>query len=208
MSGIWILKQSFNLSRGIGRLMAFGLALCALSVAGSAMTIKPATAQNQDQKRVAAQSKFDEGEKLKVEGSDESLRSALKEYEEALQLWREVNDPEKVALTLDQMGVVYLGLEEFQKGLEYFKKALSFYEQNSGDIDEEMKVAKSATKTGEVNGKFMTQWMIAAAYLELGEEEKAKDYIKSSLYDMMGENEKSLNSRKKADETSTPSQRP
>ncbi|MBO0799330.1 MAG: hypothetical protein J2P31_10970, partial [Blastocatellia bacterium] len=62
MSGkVWILKQSFNLRRGIGRRLALGLALCALSVAVNAVAIKPATAaQAQDQKRVAAQSKFDE----------------------------------------------------------------------------------------------------------------------------------------------------
>jgi hypothetical protein len=86
-----MLKQSFNPSRGIGLLLAVGLALLALPGAGNAMAIKSASAQSQDQKRVAAQSKFDEGESLSWRGTEESLRSALKKYEEALALWQAIS---------------------------------------------------------------------------------------------------------------------
>jgi tetratricopeptide (TPR) repeat protein len=46
----------------------------------------------------------------------ESLRSALKKYEEALPLWRSVNDRAKEAKTLHNIGDVYDSLGEKPQG--------------------------------------------------------------------------------------------
>ena len=72
-SKVWILKLSLNLSSGIRRWLAFGLAFCALSGVGNPLVIKFVSAQAQDQNRVAAQSKFDEGEALQKQRTAESL---------------------------------------------------------------------------------------------------------------------------------------
>jgi tetratricopeptide (TPR) repeat protein len=123
VSKVWIHKLSINLSGGIGRSLALVLAFCALAVAGSPLVIKSVSAQSQDQNRVAAQRKFDEGEALRKQRTAESLRSALKKYEEALPLWRSVNDRAKEAETLYNIGVAHSSLEGFQRALDYFNIA-------------------------------------------------------------------------------------
>ena len=105
---VWIHKSSFNLSRGNGRRLAviltFGLLLVA-GMLGSDATADShlVTAQAQDQNRPAAWKKFEEGEALRKQGTAESLRLAIKKYEEALPLFRAVGARLEEALTLNNI---------------------------------------------------------------------------------------------------------
>src|SRR5687768_17506906 len=103
---VWIRKLSFNLSRVISRRLAAPLTFSLLLSAGNPLTVIEGmressvsgashlmSAPAQDQNRVAAQKKFEEGEALRAQGTAESLRLAVKKYEEALPLWRRIGDP-------------------------------------------------------------------------------------------------------------------
>jgi tetratricopeptide (TPR) repeat protein len=215
MSGkVWMLKQSFNPSRVIGLWLAFGLALCALSGAGNPMAIKSVSAQAQDQNRVAAQSKFDEGEALRKQGTAESLRSALKKYEEALPLWRTVNDRAKEAETLYNIGDVYYSLGENQKALDFYNQSLLQLYRAGGDRAVEAQTLHN----------------IGLVYISLSENQKALGYFNQALplyraagdsrgeaqtltnigkvYNSLGEKRKALDFHKRAAEVSARGRRP
>ena len=212
-SKVWILKLSLNLSSGIRRWLAFGLAFCALAGVGNPLAIKFVSAQAQDQNRVAAQSKFDEGEALQKQGTTESLRSALKKYEEALPLWRSVNDRAKEAETLHNIGYVYHSLFEIQKALNYLNQSLTLYR-----------------KAGDRHGEANVLNTIGGVYGSLGENRKALDFYNRALplwravgdssgeaktlnnigdvYDSLGEKQKALDFHNQAAEVSARSRRP
>src|SRR5262249_31069764 len=97
MRKVWIHKLSFKLNRWMGWRLAVSLAFCLFLGAGMQESRATAdwrliSAPAQDQKRLAAQRKFEEGESLRKQGKPESIRLAVKKYEEALQLWRDIGD--------------------------------------------------------------------------------------------------------------------
>src|SRR5262245_43727328 len=111
----WIHKSSFNLSRGIGWRMAASLTFGLLLVAGmresrASSDSRFASAPAQEQTLIAARRKFHEGESLRKQGTEVSLRLAVKKYEEALLLWRAI-------------GSLYESLGEKQKALEFYAQA-------------------------------------------------------------------------------------
>ena len=81
-------------------------------------TIKAQTNQAADQ-AVA------EAAKLQMQGTAEALRSAIKKYEEALAIWRELGDKTKEASMLKEIGAIYLQLGEANRSLEYLNQALT-----------------------------------------------------------------------------------
>jgi hypothetical protein len=98
----------FKLSRRIGLRLTVILTFGLLSVSGNPLKAvdgrQPvermehelaAPAQKWD--RRAAQKKFEEGEEFRNQGTAESLRQALKKYEEALLLWRDIGDLNGIA---------------------------------------------------------------------------------------------------------------
>ena len=108
---VWAQRFSFNLSREVGWRLAvgftFGLFLGAVThespgAAGSQFMTPPA----QDQNRNAAQRKLEEGEALREQGTAESLRLALKKFEEALLLCRSIADRQGEAVMLVVLQVV------------------------------------------------------------------------------------------------------
>src|SRR5262249_44347763 len=73
----------------------------------------------QDRNKSAAERKFEEGESLRSQGTPESLRLAVKKYEEALLLWRAIGDRSGEATTLSNIGEVYDSFGEKQKALDF-----------------------------------------------------------------------------------------
>src|SRR5688572_16392260 len=107
---VWTHRLSSHVNRAVrGRLTAI-LAL-SLLVGGvtqgsrSAGASQLASAQAQDRSGVAARKKFDEGEALQDQGTAESLRLAVRKYEEALSLWRAIGDRRSEAITLNNIGL-------------------------------------------------------------------------------------------------------
>ena len=131
-------ELSFKFSRGIGRRLAASLAVGLLLVAGMRESRADAnshsvSASAQDQKRLAAQKKFDEGEALSEQRTAESLRLALKKYEAALLLWRFAGGArDGEARTLEKMGLVYFSLGEPRKALDLLTQALTI-QREAGD---------------------------------------------------------------------------
>jgi hypothetical protein len=102
---VWIHRLPFNLSREIGWRLAGPLTFSLFFGAGIQLSCAAANSQfvsapTQKQRRITAQGKFDEGLALHKQGTVESARLAVKKYEEALQLWRAVDDRHQEALTL------------------------------------------------------------------------------------------------------------
>ena len=168
-------KLFFKLSRGIGLRLAVILTFGLLSVSGNPLKAvegrQPAESMDhelaapaQKRDRRAAQKKFEEGEELRNQGTAESLRQALKKYEEALQIWRDADDPNGVAKTLNSVGFVYNSLGDLRKALDYYSQALQ------------------ANRTaGNRNGEAVTLGNIGSVLDLLGEKQKAVDFYSQAL---------------------------
>ncbi|NJL68434.1 MAG: tetratricopeptide repeat protein [Microcoleus sp. SM1_3_4] len=53
--------------------------------------------------------------------------AALKTFEQVLATIRQINYPQAEAATINQIGLVYNNLGEFQKALSYYRQALTFF---------------------------------------------------------------------------------
>jgi CHAT domain-containing protein/Tfp pilus assembly protein PilF len=157
---------------------------------------QPATTQP-DPTRAEADKLTKEGLQLYKQGSAESLLAAKKKWEQALVLWRELDDKERQATTLVLTGRVYSDLGEKQKALEFYNQALPLHRA----ID---------NKKGEAT----TLNNIGLVYSDLGEKQKALEFYNralplrraagdrggeattlnniGSVYDALGEKQKSL----------------
>src|SRR5262245_25733589 len=121
---VWVQRLPFNPSRkirwGLAVSLTFGLQF------GAGMRESPAIADSrypstpaQGRSGVTARRIFDEGETLQDQGTAESLRLAVKKYEEALSLWRAIGDRRSEAKTLNNIGLVYYSLGDNQKALDF-----------------------------------------------------------------------------------------
>jgi CHAT domain-containing protein/Tfp pilus assembly protein PilF len=118
----------------------------------------------EDEKRIAAERAYAEGERLRAQGSEESLHQALAAYETALPLWRDLDSPRERANTLMNMGEVYFVLGEVRKHLEYNEQALPLRR----DLGDRRGVAAALNN-------------IAVSYVYLGELQKGVDYYNQAL---------------------------
>ena len=107
---------------------------------------------------------FEEGMKLYQERSAESLRQAIQKWQEALSLYRVLNDKKNEAKTLVWIGFVYNSLGEKQKALDFYNQALPIF-RTVGDRSME------ATTLNNIGG----------VYDDLGEKQKALDYYNQAL---------------------------
>jgi CHAT domain-containing protein/tetratricopeptide (TPR) repeat protein len=117
-----------------------------------------------DNKRVAARSANDEGERLQKQGTAESLSKAIVKYEEALSLWRSLGDRSGEAGTLNSAAQVFNSLGEKQKALDYFQQALSLWKE-----------------VGDGKGQAIALSGIGAVHYTLGDHHQALGYLKQSL---------------------------
>ena len=124
--------------------------------------LRPGTAKDRD--RIAAQRTFTEAEQLRGQGTAQSLQKAIEKYNEALPLFRKVEDREGEATTLNLIGVRYWELGDNQKALEYYSKALPLW-RSLGNQKEE----------GQVLHNFGT------AYWQSGDSQKALEYYSQAL---------------------------
>ena len=105
-----------------------------------------------------------EGLRLLQEGSAESLRKAIGQFEKALELARSAQAKDKQALSLLALGRLYSALGEKQKALDYFNQALPL-----------------RRAVGDRGGEATTLNNIGAVYSALGEKQKALDYYNQAL---------------------------
>ncbi|MFM6623182.1 MAG: tetratricopeptide repeat protein, partial [Dolichospermum sp.] len=107
---------------------------------------------------------FNEGMKLYQQGTADSLRQAIKKWEEALPLYRVVNDQKQEATTLNNIGFVYDALGEKQKALDYNNQSLPILSA----------VGYRGVEATTLNN-------IGLVYDAFGEKQKALDYYNQAL---------------------------
>lgn len=121
-------------------------------------------ATEQDRSRIAAKRALMEGSQLREQATAESLRKAIKKYEEAVLLWRGVGDLSKEAFTLHSIGAVYSELGEMQNAMAYYHKALPL-----------------RRAVGDRGGESVTLIDIGGIYASSGEMLKALDFFNQAL---------------------------
>src|SRR5215813_8305321 len=117
-----------------------------------------------DNKRAAASIANDDGERLRKQGTAESLRKAIVKYEEALSLWRSVGDQSGEAETLTSAGQALNYFGERQKAIEYFQRAIALWKA-----------------VGDVRGQAKAISGVVEVYYALGAHRQALDYLNQSL---------------------------
>src|SRR5262245_58700104 len=88
-------------------------------------------AAQEDSKRIAARTANDEAERLRKQGTAESLSKAIAKYEEALSLWRSVGDKSGEAEALTSAAEVYNSLGDKQRALDYFQWAIELWKETA-----------------------------------------------------------------------------
>jgi CHAT domain-containing protein/Tfp pilus assembly protein PilF len=81
----------------------------------------------QDKSRIAAQKAFTDAKSLRNQRTAESLRRAIGKYQETLSLWRTLDDRRMEAYSLNEMGLIYGDLGEYQKALDSYTQARTIY---------------------------------------------------------------------------------
>lgn len=124
--------------------------------------LRPATLR--DSNRITAERIFAEAEQLRLQGTAESLRNSIVKYNETLPLFRELQDREREATTLNLIGVRYWELGETQKAIDYYKQALPLW-RALGNRKEEGLVLHN----------------VGTAYWLSGDSQKALEYYAQAL---------------------------
>jgi tetratricopeptide (TPR) repeat protein len=163
-----IKNEHWNIQAFTHRTFAVFISLLLLSDVGIAAGRYEVKAQQQPQSQqatsAAAERLFYEGRKLYRQGTAESLRQAIGKWEEALKLYRQINDKTWEAATFVSIGKVYSDLGEKQKALSYYDQALLLFRQ-----------------VGEKNGEATTLNNIGLVFSDLGEKQKALTYYDQAL---------------------------
>jgi len=113
---------------------------------------------------VAANKAFSEAEALRQRGTAESLRNAIKKYEESLPLSRAVGYKRGEAVTLNNIGGVYFDLGEKQQALKFFNESLPL-----------------RRAVGDKRGEATTLNNIGLVYSDLGDKQQALKFYNESL---------------------------
>jgi CHAT domain-containing protein/predicted negative regulator of RcsB-dependent stress response len=158
--------------------------------------LRPATTA--DQKRLAARRAFDEGETLQNQNTRDSLPTALKKYEEALALYRAIEDPIEQFTVLIGMGNTNRLLNDSPKALACFDQALRIAQAlgdqfrqgraleltgdvyaGSGEFENTLRSYEEALQlyqaTGDQRNEAKMLNSIGSIYSNLGEPEKARE---------------------------------
>lgn len=123
---------------------------------------RQATAQ--DKERIAGMRAFTEAEQLSAHETAEYYRKAREKYDEALKHFRAAADRYNEAITLNNKGLTYLLIGEYQESLDYFSQARGIYQAlNDG------------------GGEALTLLNFGFVYHELGETQKALDSYDQAL---------------------------
>ncbi|MFN0085226.1 MAG: CHAT domain-containing tetratricopeptide repeat protein [Blastocatellia bacterium] len=83
------------------------------------------TVTPRDAERIAAEESFGQGEGFRLREVNDERRPAIPKYEEALRLWRRVEDRQGQSLALHALGRLYDNLNEGDRALAHFTEALA-----------------------------------------------------------------------------------
>jgi CHAT domain-containing protein len=121
-------------------------------------------ADAQDRKRVAAQGAYFEGKRLQRQGTAESRKEAIQQYEEALENWRATGEKIMEIHALSLEASTHWQLGQLQRALELYNRALEV-SQSAKDRREE-----AATRSS-----------VAVLYGDMGRPQEARNYYEQVL---------------------------
>jgi CHAT domain-containing protein/Tfp pilus assembly protein PilF len=121
-------------------------------------------ATEQDSGRIAAERAYAQAETMRAERMAESLRSAIRKYEEAATLYRSAGARGAAAWALNNAGKAWNDLGDPLKARDYFQRALP-----------EFQVA------GDRRGEAVALNNIGRSYTDLGERGKSPEYYRRAL---------------------------
>lgn len=161
------------------------------------------TARDTDKERIQAEALFNEATLLRNAGTAESLDRALRKFEEALPLFRALNDTLRRVMALNSMGFAYASSGEKAKALNSFTQALSLarpVRDRSGEgvalsglglvhnVTEKQKALESYTQAiplfhsvGDRSNEAVALASIGLVYLRLGDIRKALESYTQAL---------------------------
>ena len=126
------------------------------------LTIRKSTVL--DQRYVTACRLLSEAQDLRHKSTGTSLRAAIKKYQQAAEIWREVQDKSEEAWTLNSTGDLFAYISEYQKALGVYQECLRLWKS----IDDR----KGETRT--LNG-------ITSVHMNIGENKKALEVCTRAL---------------------------
>ncbi|MBA2750208.1 MAG: tetratricopeptide repeat protein, partial [Tatlockia sp.] len=132
---------------------------------------------NRDKPRISALILSNEAALIASQDAAESRTKAIEKYEEALLLFRAINDSENEAATLNNIGDNYRLIHKTQKALEYFRQGLQIFQSDRNQLNE---------------GR--TLRIIGMTYFELGEYQTALGYFEKALpiFKLLGDSNREL----------------
>jgi CHAT domain-containing protein len=128
------------------------------------LSFPTATLKTQQERNLAAEQAFTEGQQLLAEGTAISQRKSVDRFAEAARLWHTVGDKRHEAIALSFVGKVYDLLGEKQKALDFYTQTLSLVRS----VDDRSSEAATLNNIGLI-------------YDALGQKQKALDYYGSAL---------------------------
>lgn len=144
-----------------------------------------------------AHKKHSEGVKLYDQGTAEAKTRAIKEIEEAIQIWRQMGDRSYEAIALGRLSMIYTSLNENQKALDYDNQVLSL-RQASGDCSSEaatlVSIGQTYNKLGEPQKAIglYNQALFLFRTLEKPSEQTSTLLHLGSLYSFLGDTQKAI----------------
>lgn len=166
--------------------------------------------------QLAAAKASAEGDRLFNEDTKASLEASIQKYEEALNMYRTLEDRNREATMLYNIGFIHRAMGDMKKALAYYTEALRLRQQGTnraveattlhdigsvyyslGDIQTALEYYSKALpmrrEVGDKNGEAITLNNIGLAYRNLGELQKAFEYydevlpLRRALGDKRGE---------------------
>jgi len=195
-------RLPFKISREIRWVLTLSLALGLLLGGPGLRTVT--AAQPLQQQRADAQQAFAEAKRLEAQGTQESLRGAIRKYEEALRLWQTSGDARAEGITLNNIGLIYNSLGERAKAVGYFNQALLRLREvkdrreeantlyNLGGVHVSSREPSKAVSyydrarqifhaAGDRSGEAAALCGLGAAHLSAHQAEKSLDYFNQAL---------------------------
>ncbi len=144
----------------------------------------------EDRTCLAAKTALAEGLRLRAQWTAVSLRRAIEKWEEALLLFRALRDRHEEAELLGLIGWANGRSGEAQKALDYLSQAIPLWravgERRADSLEHEESIAKCqpapiTEPVGDRQREAGTLYLMAEVYSELGEQQKALDFLTRAL---------------------------
>src|SRR5215475_1938447 len=128
-------------------------------------------ATEQDRARLKAQTLCYEARTLSSEKALESKRKAVRLYQEALPLWRQIPEPSWESAVLSRLGILHIELTEFGQAKDYFSRAVIAMKSagdRNGEASAQNGLCGALHYLGDLKGKAECLDALMAIYRELG----------------------------------------